>query len=381
VAYSKRFLAGVLNLTAAFHNSKIRLMIPKSITKLFSATPKARTSLGLDIGNSAVKIVELTGDGESLCLSKVGVAEIIGDNKDSVITAIKKAFAEANIIPKAFGTKVTIGVSGQSVIVRYIRVPKMSEEDLSASLKYEAAKHIPFDMNEVEFDFQILDNAAKDTNLMEVLLVAVKKDLINQRLELLKSCDLESVVIDVDSFATINAFEHALNSVFKKKDNVISLINIGAQMTNINILANGTSRLTRDVNIAGADYSKAISEDLGIDIKKAEETKKAKSRSKEVTEAIKHITGNLVNEIRMSFDYYETQVPDKNVSAIYLSGGSSQISLISDIMNKEIGVETHTWNATDNLKISDGINSERIKKLYPFLTVAVGLALRNINKK
>jgi len=368
-------------LTAAFHNSKIRLMIPKSITKLFSATPKARTSLGLDIGNSAVKIVELTGDGESLCLSKVGVAEIIGDNKDSVITAIKKAFAEANIIPKAFGTKVTIGVSGQSVIVRYIRVPKMSEEDLSASLKYEAAKHIPFDMNEVEFDFQILDNAAKDTNLMEVLLVAVKKDLINQRLELLKSCDLESVVIDVDSFATINAFEHALNSVFKKKDNVISLINIGAQMTNINILANGTSRLTRDVNIAGADYSKAISEDLGIDIKKAEETKKAKSRSKEVTEAIKHITGNLVNEIRMSFDYYETQVPDKNVSAIYLSGGSSQISLISDIMNKEIGVETHTWNATDNLKISDGINSERIKKLYPFLTVAVGLALRNINKK
>ena len=149
-------------------------------------------------------------------------------------------------------------------------------------------------------------------------------------------------------------------------------------MTNISILDNGTSKLTRDVNIAGADYTKAISEDVGIDVKKAEETKKEKNISKEVTEVVKHITGNLANEIRMSFDYYETQVPDKNVSAIYLSGGSSQISLISDIMHKEIGIETQTWNAADNLKISDEINAERIKKTYPSLTVAVGLALRGI---
>ncbi|MDO9464047.1 MAG: type IV pilus assembly protein PilM [bacterium] len=363
-------------MTATSHNSRIRLMIPKSITKLFSTKPKSRTSLGLDIGSSAVKIVELTVNGDTLCLSKVGVAEIIGDNKDSVVTAIKKAFAEAHIAT----TRVSIGVSGQSVIVRYIRVPKMSEEDLSASLKYEAAKHIPFDMNEVEFDFQVLDNVASETNMIEVMLVAVKKDLINQRLELLKACDLEPVIIDVDSFATINAFEHALSPVFKKKDNVISLINIGAQMTNISILDNGTSRLTRDVNIAGADYSRAISEDLGIDIKKAEETKKAKSRSKEVTETIKHITSNLVNEIHMSFDYYESQVPDKNIADIYLSGGSSQISIIGDIMHEKIGVETHIWNTTNNLKISDEISAERIKRLYPFLTVAVGLALRSLNK-
>ena len=106
-------------------------MVPKSITKLFRAKPKPRTGLGLDIGSSAVKIVELTGDGDTLCLSKVGAAEIIGKNRDSsVITAIKKASEEANIT----ANKAAIGVSGHSVIVRYIRVPKMSEEDLSASL-------------------------------------------------------------------------------------------------------------------------------------------------------------------------------------------------------------------------------------------------------
>ncbi len=373
-------------MTAASHNSRIKFMIPESITKLFRAKPKSRICLGLDIGSRIVKIVELTEDGDVLRLSKVGAAEIIGKNKDNIVTAIKKASAEANIIPKAplvngipktFGAKVAVGVSGQSVIVRYIRLPKMAEEDLRASLKYEAAKHIPFDMNEVEFDFQILDNTASDTNMMEVLLVAVKKDLIGQRLELLKACDLEPAVIDVDSFAVTNAFEHSIGSVFKKKNNVISLVNIGERRTNISILDNGISRLTRDVNIAGGDYSRAISEDLGIDAKKAEETKKEKKMSKETIDAIKHITGNLANEIRMSFDYYETQVPDKNVSTIYLSGGGSQISLIGDIMCEEIGVETHTWNATDNLKIS-GDAAEKTEKLYPVLPVAIGLALRGI---
>ena len=356
-------------------------MIPKSITKLFSATPKARTSLGLDIGSSTVKIIELTGDGDTLCLSKVGVAEIIGKNRDSVVTAVKKASAEANIVPKAFGTKVAIGLSGQSVIVRYIRVPKMSEEDLSTSLKYEAAKHIPFEINDVVLDFQVLDNTQNDTNTMEVLLVAVKKDLVNQRLELLKACKLEPVVIDVDSFAIINAFEHALSSVFKKKDNVISLINIGAQMTNISILDSGISKLTRDINIGGKDFSEAISEDSGVDIKEAEEMKKSKKESQKIIEPIKSIAAKLVDEIRMSFDYYESQVPDKNIADIYLSGGSSQIFVISDIMHEKIGVETHIWNVIDNLKISDEINAEKIKGLYPFLTVAVGLALRGINKK
>ena len=362
-------------------------MIPKSITKLFSATPKARTSLGLDIGSSTVKIIELTGDGDTLCLSKVGVAEIIGKNRDSVVTAVKKASAEANIVPKAFGTKVAIGLSGQSVIVRYIRVPKMSEEDLSTSLKYEAAKHIPFEINDVALDFQVLDNTPNDTNTMEVLLVAVKKDLVNQRLELLKACKLEPVFIDIDSFATINAFEHALSSVFKKKDNVISLINIGAQMTNISILDSGISKhsgiskLTRDINIGGKDFTEAISEDSGVDIKEAEEMKKSKKKSQKIIEPIKSIAAKLVDEIRMSFDYYESQVPDKNIADIYLSGGSSQISVISDIMHEKIGVETHIWNAIDNLKISDEINAEKIKGFYPFLTVAVGLALRGINKK
>ncbi len=348
--------------------------------KLFGVKSKSKTSLGLDIGSSTVKIVELTGDRDALCLSKIGAAEIIGDNNDSIITAIKKASAEANIIPKAFGTRVTTGVSGQSVKVRYIHVPKMSEEDLSTSLKYEAAKHIPFDMNEVEFDFQILNNVAKDTNMMEVLLVAVKKDLINQRLELLKVCNLKPTVIDVDSFAITNAFEHALSSAFKKKDNVISLINIGAQMTNISILDNGISRLTRGINIGGKDFTKAISEDLGVDIKEAEEMKKSKKKSQKIVEPIKSIAAKLIDEIHMSFDYYESQVPDKNIADIYLSGGSSQISIISDIMHEKIGVETHIWNAADNLKMSDKIDTERIKKLYPSLTVAVGLALRGINK-
>jgi len=332
-------------LTAAFYNSKIKFMIPESITKLFGAKPKSRTSLGLDIGSSSVKIVELTEDGESLRLSKVGAAEIIGKNRDSVITAIKKAFAEANIIPKTFGSKVTIGVSGQSVIVRYIRVPKMSEEDLSASLKYEAAKHIPFDMDEVEFDFQILDNAVKDASTMEVMLVAVRKDLIDQRLELLKACDLEPAVIDVDSFAITNAFEHALSSVFKKKNKTISLISIGTRMMSINILDNSVSKLTRDVDIGGAD---------------------------------KNIISPLVGEMRKSFDYYETQVPDRNISAIYLSGEGSQIPRISDIIHKEIGIETQTWNATNNLKISDEVVAKKIEKLYPILPAAVGLALRGI---
>ncbi len=312
-----------------------------AISGLFSAKPKSETGLGLDIGSGTVKVVRLTGKGSSVSLDGVGVAGITEDTKAGVITAVKKASEEANVTTN----RVVTGVSGQSVIVRYIRVPKMAEEDLSASLKYEAAKHIPFDINDVEMDFQVLDSAAKDTKTMEILLVAAKKDIINERLELLKACNLDTVVIDVNSFAIANAFENALGSVFKKKDNALSLINIGTRMTSINILDNGVSKLTRDVDIGGAD---------------------------------KNIISPLISEIRKSFDYYESQAPDKNISAIYLSGGGSQIPQINDIMHKEIGIKTHIWNAVSNLKISDDVPAEKIEKLYPILPVAVGLALRGI---
>ena len=224
---------------------------------------KKKSLIGLDIGSDVVKVVELTEVGNQLCIT--GFAQNIIQSTDSVSDTIVETLRDAGIKSR----RVATAVSGRSVIVRYINMVSMSDDDLKNALRFEADKYIPFELDEVVLDCAKLEEFGDDNSEkeMKVLLVAVKRNLIDEHVDLIQSLGLVPTVVDVDSFALGNAFElNSLNSPrVDDEEKVIALIDIGAVKTNINILKGNTSYFSREVYLAGNDFTESIARRLSVD--------------------------------------------------------------------------------------------------------------------
>lgn len=334
---------------------------------------KQKSRVGLDIGSFSIKAVELIEKpkgGLELLKFGIGRLEYEGGVEPKLSPSIKKVMQDANISTN----RINASVSGQSVIVRYIILPKMTRQELQGAIRFEAEKYIPFDIKEVVLDCQVLEESLEE-NKMKVLLVAAKKDSINKYTNAIIIAGLEPKLIDVDSFALINSFSA---NYPENKDQTLALLNLGAQFTNINILKNNASRFTRDIQIAGNEITNAVSKQLGISVEEAEALKCApKERAGEVFEIAKTVLEEIAREIRLSFDYYESQF-EKGVDRVYLSGGTSGLKGIESYISQAIGLETDLWDPTKCLQI----NQENLKQQLPFLSsrlaVAIGLALRRV---
>ncbi|MCH7504734.1 type IV pilus assembly protein PilM [PVC group bacterium] len=266
-------------------------------------------------------------------------------------------------------------VSGQSVIVRYLSMPKMNHTELKSAIKYEAEGHIPFNLNEVIMDFQVLDGQDKSQDgKMRVLLVAVKRDIIDDRIKLLQSVGLEPELIDVDSFALVNSFE--ANQSSPSADMTSALVNIGANMTNINILKGSVSHFSRDIAIAGHSLTKAVQSKFSLGYKDAEKLKQNPGdKATEVMIAMENVVKNLVNEIQLSFDYYENQV-EKGIDTIYLSGGCASLAGFSDKLQEKLALPVQIWDSLAAFSFVNEAQKEKISSFSSMFPVAVGLALR-----
>ncbi len=333
---------------------------------MFPGIKESKSSVGIDIGNSCIKITELVKRSdhfELLNFSKVSVAESI-----IILDSIKKAVKEARIVSKSINTS----VSGKSVVVRYISLPKMTKQELKSAIKFEAEKYIPFSVQEVVLDAQIIEENSQD-NKVKVILVAAKKDLIDHTIKVLEDCGLEPSVIDIDSFAVANAFQ--FNFSFEK-NNACILVDIGARLTNINIISKDISYLTRDVEIAGDAITRYLSDKLNMPFDEAEKLK-CDPGDKEalVREACQFALESLFNEIRLSLDYYESHF-EKPIEAIFLSGGSSLLKDIDKIFKDNLGIETKTWNPIKNIRAGKNILSRGFSDFASQFAVSIGLALR-----
>jgi type IV pilus assembly protein PilM len=327
---------------------------------------KERTSVGLDIGTSAIKIVKLRFLNDGIQLYSFHLEPIQG-----ALNELLKTIARDQGL-----NKVNISVSGPATIIRYVDFPKMKEEELRKALKYEAQKYIPFSSSEVNLDGYILKQDLAD-NKMLVLLAAAKKDFINQHLQLIQDSGIRVNMVGIDSLALVNAFNFNYSEEGNLKNKTIALLNIGASTSNLNILENGIPRLTRDIQIAGNNFSQKIAENLGIDLKSAEQLKlKADdARLNEVLAALEQALSNLANEVRTSFDYYESQNAS-SVAKIFLSGGGSLVPGIKEKLANLLGIELEYWEPLKAISISDSVDFKKIKALSGQFAVAVGLALR-----
>jgi len=343
---------------------------------------KKKSLVGLDIGSSVVKAVELTQVGDQLKITGFGHAAI--ESKDALKDCIADVLRRSGIRTR----RVATAVSGRAVIVRYINMTTMSDEDLKSALKFEADKYIPFQVDEVVLDCSRLpdfsDGAKKEGDKeMKVLLVAVKQTLIDEHLQIIQSLGLVPTVIDVDTFALGNAFE--LNSLHSPRvedeEKVIALIDIGSVKTNINIIKNNTSYFSREVYLAGNDFTESISRRLNTDIGEAEKLKlNPQGKEESIEESILPTLDDLGNEIHLSFDYYENQY-DREVDEVFISGGSSKIAGLKASFERVFDRRIHFWDPTENLEVrSDRVDVQDMKDHGPQLSVAVGLASRIMDR-
>jgi type IV pilus assembly protein PilM len=334
---------------------------------------RSKRVLALDIGSNEIKALEVQDTGSGVALTSFQSTKI--GNQNETIFALKEIVRRGNFKTKRCVTS----VSGRSVIVRYVTMAQMPAEDLRQAIKFEADKYIPFEVDEVIMDTQILEDNVGDASSpeMKVLLVAVRKSLIEEHLALLADAGLQPMVIDVDAFALGNAFEaRARGAGGVQGEKVVALIDIGANKTNINIVKGKTSYFTREVYLAGNDFTEAVSRKFNLDSQEAEKLKcEPGEQAGEVEEAILPTLDDLGNEIQLSFDYFENQF-DRVVEEVYISGGSSKLPGLQRAFEGAFEKSVVFWNPLEGVEVRGGVDTKALQQFSGQLAVGIGLASR-----
>ncbi len=345
---------------------------------------KSKSVIGLDIGSSAVKAVELKVVGKSFKVVAFASQPVPPDSivdgaiidGSAVADAIRRLFEN-----KAFKSKdVAASLSGNAVIVKRINLPVMTEADLAESIYWEAEQYIPFDIQDVNLDYQILDpgTGPDSKGTMDVLLVAAKKEKIADYTGVIAQAGRTPIVVDIDAFALQNAYEvnYGLDP-----GAVIVLLNAGASAININIVSGGQSAFTRDISIGGNAYTEAVQKELNLPFEAAEQAKRGHpvegATFDEVRPALHAMTENVLLEIQKTFDFFKATASSDRIDRIVLSGGTSRVDGFAQALEERFGAPVETFNPFH--KITFDAAKLRVadpEGLAPTAAVAVGLALR-----
>ena len=346
---------------------------------------KKKEVIGIDIGSSSVKLVQLKAQKGAYRLLNAGIMplppEAIVDNtlmdSASIVGAIRNLVASLGIKAR----DVACSISGNSVIIRKITLSTMTTEELEDQIVWEAEQYIPFDINDVNLDFQILSPDSIDPTKMSVLLVASKKDLINDYVAVFNEAGLQLSVVDVASFTIQNAFEinHDVDP-----DDVVALINIGASVMNINIVKSGITLFTRDVQMGGNLYSEEIQKQMGLSSSEAESMKLLanKAGNNALLEVLDKVNETITQEIRRSLDFYNSTASDERITRIFLSGGCSKVYNLLEVINEKLGVPVEMINPFARITCNDKeFDPEYLAEIAPLMAVTVGLAIRRVGDK
>jgi type IV pilus assembly protein PilM len=342
---------------------------------------KSKSVVGLDIGSSAVKAVELRTTGKGYRVVAIASEPLPPDSivdgaiidGGAVADAIRRLFAN-----KAFKAKdVATSLSGNAVIVKKISLPVMTEQELADSIYWEAEQYIPFDIQDVNIDYQTMDKGpgADGKGSMDVLLVAAKKEKIADYTGVITHAGRQAVIVDVDAFALQNAYE----ANYGISNSVVVLLNAGASATNINIIANGQSLFTRDVSLGGNAYTEAVQRELDLPFDAAELAKKGFPVNghtfDDVRPVLQAVTENVLLEIQKTFDFFKATAASDRIDRIVLSGGASDVDGFADALADRFGLPVESFDPF-RLVAFDKPPAGGMGNLAATAAVAVGLALR-----
>lgn len=386
----------------------------------------SKAAVGVDIGSSTVKVCQVRRAGDGFELEKVGFSQIYpggerpGDpalEHAARVQAVKQAIQRAGIKSK---TSVS-AVSGESIIVRYLQLQKMPEEELKNALQWEAEEYIPFRLDEVNIDSMVLGPNSYDPEKLDVLLVSAKKDLVEAHVSILREAGLQPGVVEVDSFAFLNAYDYNYGA---ENGDCVALVNIGAEITGICIYNKGVSRFSRDIPVGGNTMTEAIRSRLRCSYGEAESlkmthgagppidphqdttksfsgtslmdtirgtveemasysTKQALQSEGSTEDVVKRalggVLGELITEVRRSIEFFENQIRDLNVSRIVLGGGSSQMANLRENFQSELSLPTDVIDPLRKVRpAAKGLDMTTVEAVRHGLAVGVGLGIRGV---
>ena len=344
---------------------------------------KSKNVVGLDIGSSAVKLVELKEKkGGTFELVKMGLerlspeAIVDGSIMDSslVVETISRLNSEKAIKNSNYATS----LSGHSVIIKKISLPAMSPEELAESIQWEAEQYIPFDINDVNLDYVPLTSGSGDN--IDVILVAVKKEKINDYTSVISQTGKVPVLVDVDAFALQNAYE--MNYPVSE-GKVLALVNVGASVTNVNVLSGSTSMFWRDITFGGNQYTDAIQREMSLSFEQAEDLKKGQAVGdrtvQQVIPILNSVSEDFSGELRKTLDFFTATSGADRVDEIVLSGGGSGVLNLDATLRDKFGIPVTIMDPFKRVTVDEKeFNPELLAELGPSMAIAVGLAMRKL---
>ncbi len=347
---------------------------------------KKNRLVGLDIGSRTLKLAEIIDTKAGSTLKNFSTINIEpglieeGSVRDpeAVSGYIRELFKSTKLKDK----NVAISIGGYSVIVKKINVQTMTEDELHETIHFEAEQYIPFDISEVNLDFQILGESEHNPNQMNVLLVAAKKEMISEYINLMKMAKLNPRIIDVDAFA----LQNILNFNYSLEEENIALIDIGASKTSLNILKDNVSEFMRDVSLGCEQINDKIASTVGCTIEETEAIKLGEETDLISAEDLKEIVDSVVTdwciEIKRALDFFYSTYPEEQIGRIVLSGGGANIKKFLELLAAETSAEVEVINPFQNFIIdSNRFDSSYLEQIAPQAAICMGLAARKIGDK
>jgi type IV pilus assembly protein PilM len=343
---------------------------------------RAKSLVGLDIGSSAVKAVELKPAGRTYRVAAYGSEPL---PPDSIVDgAIIDGAAVADAIRRLFESRsirtrdVAASLSGNAVIVKKITLPAMTEAELAESIYWEAEQYIPFDIQDVNLDYQVLETGEKNgAGSMEVLLVAAKKEKIADYTGVIAQAGRTAVVVDVDAFALQNAYEANYGI---EPGSVVVLLNAGAGATNINILSGDQSVFTRDVSIGGNAYTEALQRELNLPLESADQLKRGAAVDgasfEDARPVLRAVSENVLLEIQKTFDFFKATAASDRIDRIMVSGGASRAEGFTEMLTERFEAPVEHFDPFKRITFDSRKLGGVPADVAATAAVAVGLALR-----
>ena len=342
--------------------------------------------VGLDIGSRSIKAAEITETKRGLALKRFGIVDIAHgaieegtiNDAETVAESIKQLFKSYNIKE----SNVAVSIGGYSVIVKKISVQTMDEEKLQETIHFEAEQYIPFDISDVNLDFQILGESESNPGQMNVFLVAAKKEMVNDYINLVNLAGLNPCIVDVEAFALQNTFE----ANYDLQSENTALIDIGASKTSLNILKGNSSLFMRDVSLGCGQINQKIMSLIECSFEEAEQLKYGDKPDKLTAEDLKGIISSVVadwcTEIRRALDFFYSTYPEDQIKRIILSGGGANIEEFRELLATEASAEVESINPFKNFEIDKkNFDDAFIKQIAPQAAISMGLAMRKVDDK
>lgn len=343
--------------------------------------------VGVDIGSSAIKVVQLKEVRKGIGLVRAGFCPLppqsIVDghvmNTQAIVSAIGRALSDAKIKQR----EVALSISGQAVIIRKITVPMMTQAELDEQIQWEAEQHIPFDIKDVHVDYEVI-RKRPEAGQMDLLLVAAKREEVNDYLEVARQAKLKPLVLDIDAFTVQNLFEHGRGI---PSDQTFAIVNVGASLTSINIVSRGASAFTRDIPNAGNYVTEQIQKQLGTSFEDSENLKcqpptQVFGPGAQVPQIIDAVCDTIASEIQRSLDFFLATSGEPEMHRIYLTGGTSNLAALPAAIGRRSRVNVEILQPFEHIGFEGkDVNGDMLQTRGSQLCVALGLAMRKDKEK